>query len=139
MPTRFRMLLPALLALLANAPLISSGQVLGLARQEVRERAAQPEPLPPTGPAPPAEKKRDDRQHCDNDDDDLHLDGETLWMGAVLAGTVVTCPFTLPPILLGDTYDHAGRFGDYPYQHDMPGSMFIDRAAQDPGKWWSTK
>jgi hypothetical protein len=112
-------------------------QVVDLARHEVRQRDGGPQPPPPsTAPPAPPQQNHADHDSCDNDDQ--HLNGEELTIAAMIAGTIVTGPFTLPPILLGDTYDHAGRFPDYPYQHDIPGSMFIDRACQNPGKPWQT-
>jgi hypothetical protein len=71
-----------------------------------------------------------DDDPCDGIDDDDDTFWESLFApvfapAAIAAGTMVSSPFWGPPLLIGDGYDRAGYFPEYPYQYER-GYMMVD-------------
>ena len=65
-----------------------------------------------------SERSHDHRHAHDHDDDGLEI-------GSIVVTGIVTSPFWVPAIALGDDYELAAWFPDAPYD-DVPGALVIE-------------
>ena len=50
---------------------------------------------------------------------------------------IISAPFTIPALFLGDKYDHYTEFPDYPYAEDVPGSLLFDSENNAKKQSWT--
>jgi hypothetical protein len=109
-------------ACLCGSPVRADGDLLGQVRQEVNAPAALPSERK-------KDKDKDKNGDCDPTDGvfgDLLSDMLADGLGPAIGKTLLA-PFLLPPLVVGDDYQTYSYFPRYPYAHDLPGDLWLDR------------